>query len=50
MPDSPHNHLATPEQMLPWTRASAAWLNALVAGRRRSSAADVPQPRIDANS
>ncbi len=23
MPDSPHNHLATPEQSLPWTRASA---------------------------
>jgi cephalosporin-C deacetylase len=33
MIDSPHNHLATPEQSLPWTRRSTAWLNALVAGR-----------------
>ena len=32
MPESPHNHLATPEQSLPWTQRSAAWLGALVAG------------------
>ena len=30
MPNSPHNHQATPEQSLPWTQRSAAWLNALV--------------------
>jgi cephalosporin-C deacetylase-like acetyl esterase len=33
MVDSPHNHLATPEASLPWTRRSAAWLAALVQGR-----------------
>ena len=32
MPDSPHNHLATPEQQLPYTRRSAEWLGALVRG------------------
>ncbi len=32
MIDSPHNHLATPQQLLPWTTRSAAWLNALVHG------------------
>src|SRR6185436_2692521 len=31
MPTSPHNHLATPEQAMPWTKASANWLSALVA-------------------
>jgi cephalosporin-C deacetylase len=50
MPDSPHNHLATPEQSLPWTRASAAWLDALVAGRSPIEPADVPVARTDANS
>ena len=30
MVDSPHNHMATPEEQMPWTRRSAAWLNALV--------------------
>ena len=33
MIESPHNHLATPEQSMPWTQRSAAWLSALVAGR-----------------
>jgi cephalosporin-C deacetylase len=28
--DSPHNHMATPEEQRPWTRRSAAWLGALV--------------------
>ena len=30
--DSPHNHMATPEQVLPYTRRSAAWLAALARG------------------
>ena len=50
MPESPHNHLATPEQSKPWTRASAAWLSALVAGRPPIEAPDVATPRTDANS
>ena len=29
---SPHNHLATPEQLRPYTTRSAAWLSALVKG------------------
>ena len=33
MVDSPHNHMATPEQQAPWTRRSAEWLNALVHGQ-----------------
>jgi len=32
MADSPHNHMATPEEQQPWTRRSAEWLNALVHG------------------
>lgn len=39
MIDSPHNHLATPEQLLPWTRRSAAWLDALVHGKSPIQAA-----------
>jgi cephalosporin-C deacetylase len=50
MPESPHNHLATPEQSLPWTQRSAAWLSALVAGRSPFEPADVATPRMDANS
>jgi lysophospholipase L1-like esterase len=50
MPSSPHNHLATPEQSLPWTKASADWLSALVAGRPPIEPADVAMPRTDANS
>jgi cephalosporin-C deacetylase len=50
MPTSPHNHLATPEQAMPWTRASASWLGALVAGRPPIEKADVAAPRSDANS
>jgi cephalosporin-C deacetylase-like acetyl esterase/lysophospholipase L1-like esterase len=30
MPDSPHNHLATPAQQMPYTQRSAEWLNSLV--------------------
>ncbi|MEO8561027.1 MAG: acetylxylan esterase [bacterium] len=30
--DSPHNHLATPQQSQPWVARSAVWLNALVHG------------------
>jgi len=50
MIESPHNHLATPEQSMPWTQRSAAWLNALVAGRAPIEPADVATPRTDANS
>jgi cephalosporin-C deacetylase-like acetyl esterase/lysophospholipase L1-like esterase len=50
MPDSPHNHLATPQQSMPWSRASAAWLGALVAGRPPIERADVATPRTDQNS
>jgi cephalosporin-C deacetylase len=50
MPDSPHNHLATPEQSLPWTQRSSAWMNALVKGRPPIEPADQPLPRTDANS
>lgn len=32
MVDSPHNHLATPEQLRPWNERSAAWLAALAKG------------------
>jgi cephalosporin-C deacetylase-like acetyl esterase len=32
MIDSPHNHLATPEQQRPYTKRSAEWLNELVRG------------------
>ena len=50
MIESPHNHLATPEQSMPWTQRSAAWLNALVAGRATIEPADVATPRTDTNS
>lgn len=50
MVDSPHNHLATPEQSRPWTAASKRWLDALVAGRPVFEHADVATPRTDANS
>ena len=50
MPDSPHNHLATPEQSKPWNDASARWLGALLAGNSPFERADVPTPRSDANS
>jgi cephalosporin-C deacetylase len=32
MVDSPHNHMATPEQQLPYVRRSAEWLDILVRG------------------
>ena len=32
LPESPHNHLATPRQSQPWVARSAAWLDALVRG------------------
>ena len=50
MLESPHNHLATPEQSLPWTNRSAAWLTALVNGRAPIERADVASPRADQNS
>jgi cephalosporin-C deacetylase-like acetyl esterase len=30
--DSPHNHMATPEEVLPWVQRSAAWLDVLARG------------------
>ena len=50
MIESPHNHLATVEQSLPWTNRSAAWLTALVNGRPPIERADVATPRTDQNS
>jgi cephalosporin-C deacetylase-like acetyl esterase/lysophospholipase L1-like esterase len=50
MIESPHNHLATAEQSMPWTQRSAAWLSALVAGRPPFEPSDVATPRTDANS
>lgn len=50
MRDSPHNHLATPEQSLPWTRRSAAWMNTLVKGKTPFEPADQAVQRTDANS
>jgi cephalosporin-C deacetylase len=50
MPESPHNHLATPVQSLPWTQASDRWMKALVSGRPPIEKADQPLPRTDANS
>jgi hypothetical protein len=50
MIESPHNHLATPEQSMPWTKASASWLDALRLGLSPIEAADVPTPRRDDNS
>ena len=31
MVNSSHNHLATPEQQMPWTKRSKEWLDALLA-------------------
>jgi hypothetical protein len=39
MIDSPHNHQATPAQLMPWTMRSEAWLSALRKGE------PVPPPR-----
>ena len=50
MIDSPHNHLATPEQVLPWTHRSAAWFAKLLRGESPFEPADQPVPRTDANS
>jgi cephalosporin-C deacetylase len=50
MPASPHNHLATPEQSLPWTQRSAAWMRALLEGESPFEPADQPVARTDANS
>lgn len=39
MYDSPHNHLATPEQQRPYAERSAAWINAILKGE------PVPPPK-----
>ena len=51
MPESPHNHLATPEQSMPWTqRIGRLAERARRRDARRSNAADVATPRTDTNS
>ncbi|HEX8290560.1 MAG TPA: acetylxylan esterase, partial [Pyrinomonadaceae bacterium] len=50
MVDSPHNHQATPEQQLPYTRRSAEWLNALVRGGRVKPERDFTRPGPAAQS
>jgi cephalosporin-C deacetylase-like acetyl esterase/lysophospholipase L1-like esterase len=50
MIDSPHNHLATPEQQQPYTRRSAEWLATLREGGEVLPSADRASPRADANS
>jgi len=42
MVDSPHNHMATPEEHLPYTRRSAEWLGILVHGGDPMAAAGRP--------
>ena len=32
MVNSPHNHQATPQQQMPWTKRSNEWLDAIVVG------------------
>ncbi len=48
--DSPHNHLATPEQQAPYTQRSTEWMRTLVAGGNVAEPADEPSPRLDRNS
>lgn len=48
--DSPHNHLATPEQQAPYTQRSTEWMRTLVAGGKVDEPADKPSPRLDRNS
>jgi cephalosporin-C deacetylase-like acetyl esterase len=40
MVDSPHNHMATPEEHMPWTHRSAEWLDVLVHGGDPTAGAD----------
>jgi cephalosporin-C deacetylase-like acetyl esterase/lysophospholipase L1-like esterase len=47
MIESPHNHLATPEQMAPYTRRSTEWLRDLAAGGDVAEPADKPSRRLD---
>jgi cephalosporin-C deacetylase len=42
MIDSPHNHMATPEQQLPYVRRSTEWLDTLVHGGDPLAATDRP--------
>jgi cephalosporin-C deacetylase-like acetyl esterase/lysophospholipase L1-like esterase len=50
MPESPHNHQATPEQMAPYTTRQTDWMRTMVAGGDVFEPADQPSPRRDANS
>lgn len=45
MIDSPHNHLATPEQQRPFTSRSAQWLNTLVHGGEIKPNRELNRPR-----
>jgi beta-xylosidase/cephalosporin-C deacetylase-like acetyl esterase len=47
MPDSPHNHLATAEQLRPWTQRSVGWLKTLVEGRSPIESVPEPAPASD---
>jgi cephalosporin-C deacetylase-like acetyl esterase/lysophospholipase L1-like esterase len=49
MIDSPHNHLATPEQQRPYNERSAEWLNTLVKGGQVNPRL-ISAPRIQANA
>ncbi|HKE93698.1 MAG TPA: GDSL-type esterase/lipase family protein [Povalibacter sp.] len=50
MIESPHNHLATPEQMAQYTQRSSEWLRDLVAGGNVAEPANKPSRRLDENS
>jgi cephalosporin-C deacetylase len=51
MIDSPHNNLATAQQLQPYNERSTQWLNTLVhGGDIERSGADQPIPRSDKNS
>ncbi|HXY68183.1 MAG TPA: acetylxylan esterase [Gemmatimonadales bacterium] len=42
MPDSPHNHMATPEEQAPYTSRAAEWLGVLVKGGDPTAPAGAP--------
>ena len=44
MPDAPHNHLATPASLRPFTVRSAEWLDAIVHGRDPMTLSTSPSP------
>lgn len=50
MPESPHNHVATPEQQRPFTERSAAWLDALIKGDKISPPNATPSAKAAAKT